>query len=218
MEREVFRRFYDETVAPSRDMICKGKEKEGIKAVDNFEGVYEEYLNQKTLLKLLLKKEAKEADQEAEAHDKNQRLDRHKISACITAAIVKTRLISDTHVNDRNGQEYLLRDSNRMNEQLAFYCGMSNLMAFMTDESDVNKQELENFHLPKTNYSINHIKRIDRNGQEKGEQDYRDSIIRALYYANTVSGVQPLMLSNIFFLLEAYHSQACELNRLKAKD
>jgi hypothetical protein len=208
MEREVFQRFYDATVLPLRDKMCEGKEKEGIKPIDNFEGVYEEYLNQKTLLKFLLKKEGKDET------DKNDRIDRHKISACVTAAIIKTRLIGDTKVNDRSTDEYLLRDSNRMNEQLAFYCGMSNLVAYMADESDDNIQELKDgiFYFPKTNHSV---ERIDRNHQAQGEQDYKDSIIRALYYSNTMSGIQTLMLSNIFFLLEAYHKQTCELNKIK---
>jgi hypothetical protein len=207
MERAVFKSFYDATVLPLRDKMCEGMEKNGIKPIDNFEGVYEEYLNQKTLLKLLIKKEGNE-------EDKNNRLDRHKISACITAAIIKTRLIRDINVNDKKDDAYLLRDSNRMNEQLAFYCGMGNLIAFMADESDDNIQELKNgfFHFPKTNHSV---ERIDRNHQTNGEQDYKDSIIRALYYSNTMSGIQTLMLSNIFFLLEAYHKQTCELNKIK---
>jgi hypothetical protein len=209
MERAVFQRFYDATVIPLRNKMCKGKEKAGIKPVDNFEGVYEEYLNQKTLLKLLLKKEGNEQEK-----DKNNRLDRHKISACITAAIVKTRLISDVHVNDKKDDEYLLRNSNRMNEQLAFYCGLNNLTAFMADESDANIQELKDgiFYFPKTNHLVD---RKDRKQQTQGKQDYKDSIIRALYYSNTLSGIPTLMLSNIFFLLEAYHNQACELNKIK---
>jgi len=213
MERSVFQRFYYATVLPLRDKMCEGKEKEGIKPIDNFEGVYEEYLNQKTLLKLLLKKEKKENE---ETNNDDKRLDRHKISACITAAIIKTRLISNTNINDKN-DEYLLRDSNRMNEQLAFYCGMSNLIAFMADESDDDIQELKEgvFYFPKTNHST---ERIDRNGQDSGMQDYKDSIIRGLYYSNTISGVQTLMLSNIYFLLEAYHKQACELKKLKNKN
>jgi len=212
MERAVFQRFYNATVIPLRDKMCEGKEKEGIKPIDNFEGVYEEYLNQKTLLKILLKKENEE-----EANNDDRRLDRHKISACITAAVIKTRLISDTNINDKDDAEYLLRDSNRMNEQLAFYCGMSNLIAFMADESDDDIQELKEgvFHFPKTNHST---VRIDRNGQDRGIQDYKDSIIRGLYYSNTISGVQTLMLSNIYFLLEVYHKQACELNKLKNKE
>jgi hypothetical protein len=212
MEKAVFQHFYNATVVPLRDKMCEGKE--GIKPVDNFEGVYEEYLNQKTLLKILLKREKK--DNKEETNNDDKKLDRHKISACITAAIIKTRLISDTNINDKNDDEYLLRGSNRLNEQLAFYCGMSNLIAFMADESDDDIQELKDgvFYFPKTNHST---ERIDRNGQDRGIQDYKDSIIRGLYYSNTISGIQTLMLSNIYFLLEAYHKQACELNKLKNK-
>jgi len=211
MDRAVFQRFYDATVIPLRDRMCEGKQKEGIKPIDNFEGVYEEYLNQKTLLKLLLKKEKGENEK---VDNENKKLDRHKVSACITAAIIKTRLISDTSINDESDDEYLLRDSNRMNEQLAFYSGISNLIAFMADENDDDAQELKNgvFYFPGTYHST---VRKDRNGQDRGIQDYKDSIIRGLYYSNTISGIQTLMLSNIFFLLEAYHKQACELKKLK---
>jgi len=212
VEREVFRRFYDATVIPARDKICEGKE--GVKCIDNFEGVYEEYLNQKTLLKLLLKKDMIEEVKDTKKGEKTYRLDRHKVSACITIAIMKTRLISDTRVEDKNNDEYSLRISNRMNEQLAFYCGMSNLIAFMADDSDDDTSLLsENtFYFPETN---NSVERLDRDNQKIGMQDYRDSIIRALFYSNTMSGDQTLMLSNIFFLLEAYHNKTCELNRIK---
>jgi len=210
MEKKVFKIFYDNTIIPLRDMMCN----EEFKSVDNFEGVYEEYQNQKTLLKLLLKNEDKE-----NPDDINNKLDRHKISACISVAILKTRLIYDINADDNENEkrEYFLYNSNRMNEQLAFYCGMSNLIAFMADESenDEDIKDIKNFHLPKTSYNAD---RLGRDKKKIGDlkQNYIDSIIRGLYYTNTMSGVQTLLLSNIFFLLEAYHKQACELNKIKA--
>jgi hypothetical protein len=43
------------------------------------------------------------------------------------------------------------------------------------------------------------------------QSTYLDSTIRALYFSDVTSGFSPLLLSNIFFLLEEYHKLSCLL-------
>lgn len=75
---------------------------------DNPHSLYEEYLNQKTMIRILYDKK-----------DGEQRtlLDRHKVCACMTAAIIKVRLLSGNIETD-NG--FVLSSASRINGQLVF--------------------------------------------------------------------------------------------------
>lgn len=69
------------------------------------------------------------------AYGKEQKLlDRHKICACITVAIIKVRLLSSGLKVD-NG--YSLRDANCANEQLAFLSSWELLKAFIVTREEV---------------------------------------------------------------------------------
>jgi hypothetical protein len=209
MEKERFTDFYHTTICELRNTMCENIA--GIKYIDNFEGIYDEYLNQKTLLKYLIKNEA-EAGERNGHEDGSNLLDRHKIAACITAAVAKTKLICDIATNDKDSDGYILGKSNRMNEQLGFASGMNCLMMLMVNENSDQYwlQEIKagQFFLPETNNTT-----VDITGNYP---TYKDSIVRALYYSNVMSGIQTLMLSNIFFLLEEYHKKTCELNKKNA--
>jgi hypothetical protein len=178
MEREVFKNYYDETV---RTIATRLSEQiGGIGFSDNCDGVYEEYLSQKHLLKLVGEK------------TQNDLIDRHKISACIAVAIMKSRLLYNKNTNDTDAKKFTFTDTSRMNERLAFLCGLENLVDYMGAKDDALKETLttQGFVFPETNYP-------DRSR-------YFDSIVRAMYYSNVLSGFQTLYLANIYFLLEAY--------------
>jgi hypothetical protein len=111
---------------------------------------------------------------------------------------MKVRLLHDLSKDDKDS-DYLLGESSRRNEQLAFMCGLSCLMAYMADNEGVKKTlENNNFILPKAT--------------NKNDPNYANSMIRTLYYSNTLSGFNTLLLSNIFFLLEAYHKKSCSID------
>jgi hypothetical protein len=189
MNKKIFRNFYEVTIRKIANTICETNE--NFSFVDNFDGLFAEYLNQKTLLKFIF--------------EKNDLLDRHKISACITVALMRIRLLYDRNIDDIDNN-YSLTTSSRMNEQLAFLSGLDVLVSYIkTDDKtdDRVKEYLKNgiFCFPKTNYP------------EKSE--YLDSIIRALYYSNTLSGFQTLLISNIFFLLEKYNEKCCLSNAVE---
>jgi len=181
MDREHFRQIYDGTICQIVDGIRK--ENGRIDFKDNFDGLFEEYLNQKALLKLLLEK-----DMEIDTTGENL-LDRHKIAACITVAIMKMRLLHFNNVDDHNNN-YSLTTANRINEQLAFLSGLHIVLLFMADDPKM-KEKLKKFEFPETNH--------------QSESTYLDSIIRTLYYSNTLSGFHTLLIANIFFLLEEYY-------------
>jgi hypothetical protein len=133
-------------------------------------------------------------------HDENDDLlDGHKVSACITAAIIKTRIINSKLLEDSDDNEFTLLNSNRMNEQVAMLSGISCLLEYMADDREnlcLPTEDKVVLRLPKTKYE-------DRSS-------YLDSIIRALYYTNLTNGMSTLLLSNIFFFIERYHRKCIE--------
>jgi hypothetical protein len=192
MERKDFKDYFENTVAVLADKICE--ENPAFHFTKNFDGLFEEYLNQRTLLKLLIKK--------MDDPPEKQNLDRHKVAACITVAVMKTRLIYIDDIDDVNNS-YSLGKASRMNEQLAFLCGLNLVISYMLVDSEIDskiKNTLGNFMFPKTRYE-----KYNENIEEGKYIKYIDSIIRGLYYTNISYGFPILLLSNIFFLLEEYH-------------
>lgn len=201
MIRTLFESFYNGNV----DVIAKQiiKSNSDFSYNRNLDGVYEEYLNQKTFLRTLIKN----SDINDTENSTHILLDGHKVSACITCAIIKVRLITNNHIEDDfDNNKYVLDKTFRLNEQVALLSGLSCLLEYMADnkknlyidESDNTKTRLI---FPETSY--------------EERSSYLDSLIRALHYSNVFSTVNPLLLSNIFFLIEKYHRQSIELARLK---
>lgn len=202
MQKDLFELFYTRNIdVIASDLI---KANPGFTYHPNQTGVYEEYLNQKTMIKMLLKNDQSSSNTFADA----ALLDGHKIAACITCAIIKVRLITYDNVDDGENCEYSLEKASRMNEQLALLSGLSCLIAFMLDNvEDLNLLPLNNdkldLHLPDTYYPE--------------RSDYLSSLVRALYYTNTFSSINVLLLANIYFLLDKYHRKSVKLERLMMK-
>jgi hypothetical protein len=197
MERKDFKDYFDNTVTILADKICE--ENPSFHFINKFDGLFEEYLNQRTLLKLLIKK--------MDDPPEKRNLDRHKVAACITVAVMKTRLLYIDDIDDVN-ESYTLGKASRMNEQLAFLCGLNLLISYMLEDPDIDtkiKDKLGDFKFPKTRYE-----KYNENKEEGKYIRYIDSMIRGLYYTNISSGFPILLLSNIFFLLEEYHKLSCE--------
>ena len=180
MKREVFEEFFNKTIRTLAKGICD-QHKE-FSFTDNFDGLFEEYLTQKTLLKMLVK------NMDDSSSEERSRLDRHKVAACITVSIMKTRLLHSNNLDEDN--DYSLLEASRMNEQLAFLCGLNVIISYMV-KTDPKTSAIKDFKFPPTRY--------------QDESEFIDSIIRGLYYSNASSGFPTLLLSNIFFLLEEYH-------------
>lgn len=196
MLRSLFESFYHGNVEPIANRIVE--KNLGFSYTPNMDGVYEEYLNQKTLLRTIIK---------SGGEQESILLDGHKVSACITCAIVKVRLITNRTIDDDvDNRAYTLDKAFRMNEQLALLSGLSCLFEYMAENkqnlySDDNVKSSTNLILPKTGY--------------ESRSTYLDSFVRGLYYSNLFSNINPLLLSNIFFLIESYHRQSIELKKLK---
>ena len=140
---------------------------------DNPHSLYEEYLNQKTMLRTLYEKKNGE--------DKTL-LDRHKVCACMTVAIIKVRLVSE-NIEIDNG--YSLSSANRINEQLAFMSSWELFLGFIR----LHKEEKDkNYKLP----DIYH------------NNSFLDTITRSLFFANQLNSLSTPLIANIFFLLEKY--------------
>lgn len=199
MRRKLFEKFYSDTIEKIATQVVAHNK--GFSYKSNLDGVYEEYLNQKTALRYLVKSHS------ITSKDKNALLlDGHKVAACITCALVKVRVIANEHVDDTEDEGYALDKSNRLNEQVALLSGLSCLLAYMIEdkvsltvnETTPNKIELI---FPDTKYQ-------DRSA-------YLDSLVRGLYYSNLLSNINPLLLSHIFFMIEMYHRKCIELEKVK---
>lgn len=199
MLRQLFESFYRGNIEVIAQKIAETNE--NIAYVSNLDGVYEEYLNQKTALKRLIK------SADAKNDDSEMLLDGHKVSACITCAIIRVRLLVHTECDDdEDDNGYSLDKSNRLNEQLAVLSGLSCLLEYMkTDDEFLCRKGTDatktSFVFPKTKY------------EERSR--YLDSLIRGLYYSNIVSSINPLLVSHIFFMIEQYHRKCIELDDLK---
>jgi len=202
MNRMLFERFYLGHI----DRIANELQEKNseFNYVPNLNGVYEEYLNQVAFLRLLVKK----GDTDDETDD--DLLDGHKVASCIVCAVVKARLITNSKIDDDSEAIYKLDRSHRLNEQFALLCGLNCLLAFMPDNKkdlllDTEIKKIKLFY-PKTTY-------------EK-QPEYLSSLVRTLYYSNTISAMNPLLLSHIFFLLEQYHrlSVRAQNNGVNIKD
>lgn len=167
MNKVDFKKFYDKTVKVLAEEFVN--ENQGFGFIDNMSGLYDEYMNQKAMLHLV--------------YDKNSKLlDRHKICACMTVAIIKTHLIfSNLQIDD----DYKLRDATCVNEQLAFLSSWELLKAFVI----VNEEQKKiNFDLPKTFHNT----------------EFEETVARTLFMANQLNGLATPLVSNMYFLLERY--------------
>lgn len=151
---------------------------------DNPHSLYEEYLNQKTMLRTLYEKK-----------DGENLLDRHKVCACMTVAIIKVRLVSGNIETDNS---YSLSSATRINEQLAFMSAWELFLAFIR----LHKEEKDrNYKLPDTYHN----------------DSFLDTITRSLFFANQLNSLSTPLIANIFFLLEKYLQEKEQNDILKAE-
>lgn len=140
---------------------------------ENPSSLYEEYLNQKTMLRVLYGKENKT--------DKAL-LDRHKVCACMTVAIIKVRLLSSRLDTDDG---FDLSNSSRINEQLAFLSTWELFKGFIILHGE---EKDKNYKLPKTFHN----------------SSFLDTVTRSLFFANQLNSLSTPLIANIFYLLEMY--------------
>ena len=173
MRREDFNEFYDKTVKKYAEEFVRHNPDYCFH--DNAGRIYEEYINQKTLMKVILDKRGKES-----------LLDRHKVCAAMTVAILKSRPLICNTIEDKDGS-FKLSKSSKINEQIAFYSSWTLLLSFL--EAAENAKKLESYVFPKTFHN----------------DDFVDTFTRALFLANVQNSLYPELLANIYFLLEKYN-------------
>lgn len=173
MRREDFNDFYENTIKRHAQVFVE--KNKGYIFHESAERIYEEYLNQKTLMRLVLEK-----------NNVNQLLDRHKVCAAMTVAILKCRPISCQIINDENGN-FKLSNASTINEQLAFYSSWALMIGFLQAADKNNEQK--KFVLPPTTHNENFV----------------NTFTRSLFLANVQNSLSPELLANIYFLLESYN-------------
>ena len=173
MRREDFNDFYENTIKRHAQLFLENNK--GYSFHESADRIYEEYLNQKTLMRLVLEK-----------NNINQLLDRHKVCAAMTVAILKCRPITCESVNDVDGS-FKLSDACTINEPLAFYCSWSLMIGFI--QASGEKLREKKFVLPPTTHNDNFV----------------NTFTRSLFLANVQNSLSPELLANIYFLLESYN-------------
>lgn len=179
-----FMKFYD-SVVKELGMQFE-REYEQFHFCDNPNSLYEEYLNQKTMLRILYEKK--------DGVNKTL-LDRHKVCACMTVAIVKVRLLSG---NIKNDSSFALSSASWINEQLAFMSAWELFLGFVKlHRKETNK--VSDYKLPDTYHN----------------ESFLDTVTRSLFFANQLNSLSTPLIANIFFLLEKYFEAEEKNNILK---
>ena len=114
---------------------------------ENVSSLYEEYLNQKIMLRILYEKED---------IPKRMLLDRHKVCACMLVAIIKVRLLSSNLETD---DAVSLSNASRINEQLAFLCTWELFMGFVILHGEANTAD---YTLPETFHNASFLDTFTR--------------------------------------------------------
>ena len=114
---------------------------------DNPDSSYEEYLNQKNMLRVLYQKKNGES---------KTLLDRHKVCACMAVVIIKVRLINgDIQTDD----DFSLSAASRINGQLAFMITWELFLGFIR----LHKEEADkNYRLPDIYHNNSFLDTITR--------------------------------------------------------
>lgn len=141
---------------------------------DNASSLYEEYINQKTMLRMLYEKQESPSE---------TLLDRHKVCACMVVAIIKVRLLN---CNLQTDKSFLLSNSSKINEQLAFMSAWELFKGFIIEHRKEN--DMDNYDLPQTYHNASFL----------------DTITRSLFFSNQLNSLSTPLIANIFFLLEKY--------------
>ncbi|MDR2044111.1 MAG: hypothetical protein LBQ15_07035 [Clostridium sp.] len=167
---------------------------------DSKASIYEEYQNQKTIFRLLYHKPV------PKTNDKDQ-LHRHKVCACMTAAIIKTRplYVVEGFPDD---EAFELSSAPSINEQLAFSAGLSLLRAYvLADDQDGSRRE----YFTGTDLFV---PEAFKHG-DGSEQTFDTLMVWSLYDANVLDGLSTPLLADIYFLLDRYHELYCKFRHFR---
>jgi hypothetical protein len=204
MTYSVFYSFYEKIVLPTAINIVERNQKLLLKDKKNntpllqfddsdarIRALYLDYITRKNMVISVTKGGFIDKDNNPET------IDHHKIAACLTDAISRAGIIYCSGLDEQKGD--LLRPGDervpRANEELAFRCAIRFLCVCIIQNapSEDKKKEIvkileeKGFYYPDT---------IASNGI------YLDSIVRGLFFSGISFGRNPLLLANIFFLLE----------------
>jgi hypothetical protein len=183
MTQAEFDTFYQKSIVRNAKKICDLYKKAGIvlgfQEIDS-RSLHDAYINQRNGLKNLV------GSNKGDAH----RLDRHKVAACMTCAIIAANLL---YAEDNpEMHESSIHSAGRYNEQLGFLCGLEVLVMYLlADGAFKNIEEI------REKFQIIYPTAI--NGDS-----YLDSTVRGLFYSKISYGNNPILLANIYFLLEQY--------------
>lgn len=123
----------------------------------------------------------------------NGLLDRHKVSACMIYAIIKSDVIYDSVPKKNTGRVY-----DALNEDLALTTGLSLLRAFIITAIEESKMSAEQKRLNLDKF-INGLKY-----PKPFHGNYRENFLAELHYTRIEKNYNILSLAHSLYLLETY--------------
>ena len=140
--------------------------------------------------------------------ERDKYLDRHKVAAVVACAIVDTK-VAGISAKSREDLEQAKRTETLVNAKIAVNVALaymySELQRVLTNEEEWAK--LERNKIPYTGtgdnlFSQYHIPKCWSSGS--GNKTLADILCSDLHFAKELSSLNPLLLSSLFFMIEAY--------------
>jgi len=205
MNIDVFEKFHEETIKKQIDayITLNNDSNESYKLASRYplKEIHEEYLIQKTLFRVLMGKPVPKKED-------TFHLCRHKVCACMTAAILKCRPIYVSSGFPSDLEIALVDTTPVINEQLAFSVGLSLLRAFVLADSKEKDRHV---------YFDSSVLNVPPSFNEENvdELKFDTQIAGSLYRANVLNNISTPLLADIFFYLDRYHELHCKYQLLK---
>ena len=193
MVKEDFDVLYAKSIKPAIDRLIDNTNaaSNGFKIRSEYPKyqIYEEYQAHKTLFRVMIGLNVPKKENSSQIH-------RHKVCACMTAAIMKCRPIIVNNFPD--DLEISLVNQPMFNEQLALVVGLSLLRALILgDAKESDRRE----HFEGVDFYLPDAFTYDINGLDE-DQDTFTRLIWSFFQANVTSGLSMPLLADIYFLLD----------------
>jgi hypothetical protein len=208
MDRKLYDKFYGNIIKKSIDDFIQynnsSKDRKFIlDARDDKGGIYEEYQTQRALFRILCK-----TNNPLNEEEDTDNLCRHKVCACLTAAIIKCRPLYVLEGFPKE-KDFKLSVLPTHNEHLALSVGLSLLRAFiLADKKEVKRHQ----YFEGTDIFVPPIFRYNK---EENKDTFDTEMIWTLFTSNVINGISLPLLASLFFFLDRYHETRHELNELQ---
>ena len=194
MKREVFYKLYEHIIKPSADnLLALGQ----FEFIGNVESLYCSYQEQKTYYRFLCNKNV------YNEMNRSDLLDRHKVCACLLAAINNVNLLGCVGKEDEPNDIQAL---NKINVQLSILVSLKLLGLFIICDENIDN-DYKKYFMMNMKYRFPEV--------SSNEEAYEDCLIRSIAISKYTNHLDLPLIAHILFLLEKYHVIKCQKEELQ---